>query len=87
VNLVKCRVCGEGYEIDCEDQFEADCMGFKKILTLHYKTCDFCDSEFVDEEDMRKNKMKMLDFKQDVLKRIIDESFKIAATSNDLKRK
>jgi hypothetical protein len=87
VNLVKCKVCGEGYVIDCEDQFEAEYIGFKENLTLHYKTCDFCDSEFVDEEDMRKNKKKMLDFKHDVMKRIIIDGIKNAATTNDLKRK
>jgi hypothetical protein len=76
VNLVKCKICGEGYVIDCKDHYEAKYMGFKDNLTLRYKTCNACNSEFADEEDMRRNKEDLINFMQDALKRAINDEFK-----------
>jgi hypothetical protein len=68
MNLTKCRVCGEGYEIDCEDEVDIEFNSVRGKVTSYYKQCDRCDSVFATAEDMSDNKSAVLDFRTKVLR-------------------
>lgn len=61
-----CSVCGEGQVTNHIDQFETEYKGTKGLVSMHYKCCDACGSDFASADDSRLNKRAVLAFRKSV---------------------
>jgi len=61
-----CSVCGEGHVTNHVDQVESEYRGVKAMVSMHYKSCDVCGSDFAGAEESRSNKRAVLAFRKSV---------------------
>jgi HTH-type transcriptional regulator / antitoxin MqsA len=61
-----CSICGKGHVMNHVDQVETAYKGAKGLVSMHYKSCDACGSDFAGAEESRLNKRAVLAFRKSI---------------------
>ena len=62
----RCSICGEGHVTNHVDQVESEYKGNTSLVSMHYKTCNVCGSDFAGADESRLNKRAVLAFRKAV---------------------
>lgn len=63
---IACPVCGEGVLTHQIGTNDVEYGGQRRMLELHYSTCDCCGSDIAEDSDAKQNKRLMIAFKKEV---------------------
>jgi HTH-type transcriptional regulator / antitoxin MqsA len=65
-NKERCPICGEGHVTSRADPIQSEYKGIKAMVSLYYKVCDTCTSDFAGASESRLNKRAILAFRKSV---------------------
>jgi HTH-type transcriptional regulator / antitoxin MqsA len=61
-----CPICGEGHTSCRQGASDGTYRDITRAVTLHFKTCDVCNSDFAGHEESLKNVQEVAAFKQEI---------------------